>query len=128
MQIFSELHAHACIRNYASNSMSILNTVFEGMAPKYSVDYHDRNSPTCTYMYMHNIHIEHPYDTLFTKALIHAEQSGGIVHLDGVFSQTGRTVQVEAGKSIVKSRIGRTSLADLNSRQMAVDNGSLRII
>lgn len=101
-RFFSELHAHACIRNYASNSMSILNTVFEGMAPKYSVDYHDRNSPTCTYMYMHNIHIEHPYDTLFTKALIHAEQNGGIVHLDGVFSQTGRTVQVEAGKSIVK--------------------------
>ncbi len=101
-RFFSELHAHACIRNYASNSMSILNTVFEGMAPRYSVDYHDRNSPTCTYMFMRNIHIEHPYDTLFTKALIHAEQNGGIVHLDGVFSQTGRTVQVEAGKSIVK--------------------------
>lgn len=101
-RFFSELHAHACIRNYASNSMSILNTVFEGMAPRYSVDYHDRNSPTCTYMFMRNIHIEHPYDTLFTKALIRAEQNGGIVHLDGVFSQTGRTVQVEAGKSIVK--------------------------
>lgn len=101
-RFFSELHAHACIRNYASNSMSILNTVFEGMAPRYAVDYHDRNSPTCTYMYMRNIHIEHPYDTLFTKALIRAVQNGGIVHLDGVFSQTGRTIQVEAGKSIVK--------------------------
>ncbi|WP_306641463.1 hypothetical protein [Sanyastnella coralliicola] len=101
-RFFSELHAHACIRNYGSNSLSVTNTVFEGLAPRYSVDYHDRNSTTCTYLFMRNIHIEHPFDTLFTKALIHAEQNGGIVHLDGIYSQTGRTVQVDAGRSVVK--------------------------
>lgn len=100
-RFFSELHAHACIRNYASNSMNITNTVFEGLAPKHAVDYHDRNSTTCTYFYMHNIHIEHPSDE-YTKSLIKVVQNGGLVHLDGVYSQTGRAVQVEAGGSIVK--------------------------
>lgn len=101
-RFFSANHAHAGVRNYASNSMSILNTVFEGLPSKFCVDYHDRNSTTCTYMYMHNIHIEHPTDEAFTQSLIHAEQNGGIVHLDGVYSQTGRVVQVEAGRSVVK--------------------------
>jgi hypothetical protein len=101
-RFFSANHAHACVRNYASNSMSILNTVFEGLPSKFCVDYQDRNSTTCTYMYMHNIHIEYATDTVFTQALIRAEQNGGIVHLDGIYSQTGRVVQVEAGKSVVK--------------------------
>ena len=101
-RFFANENSHACIRNYASNSMTIENTVFEGFPPRHSVDYHDRNSTTCTFFYMRNIHIEHPYDTLYTKSLIHVEQNGGIVHLDGIYSQTGRTVQVEAGKSMVK--------------------------
>jgi hypothetical protein len=100
-RFFSEQNAHACIRNYASNSMNITNTVFEGLAPKHAVDYDDRNSTTCTYFYMHNIHIEHPMDP-FTQSLIKVVQNGGLVHLDGIYSQTGRTVQVEAGGSIVK--------------------------
>jgi hypothetical protein len=100
-RFFSEEGAHACIRNYASNSMNITNTVFEGLSPKYAVDYDDRNSTTCTYFYMHNIHIELPMNPN-TKALIKAKQNGGVVHLDGIYSQTGRTVQVEGGRSIMK--------------------------
>jgi hypothetical protein len=53
-------------------------------------------------MYAHNLHIEYPTDTTLTKALIRVIQNGGNVHLDGVYSQTGRVVQVEAGKSVVK--------------------------
>lgn len=95
-RFFARKDTKTLLRVDASDGVNVENCIFEGFNPIYAIHNDHRNSTTVTSFYVSRPHFEFAQiEGKKTEALIKAT-TAVLVHLEGIYSQFGGCVQVDA--------------------------------